>query len=96
MIDLIVKVYSNDSTTLTLGVLEENMFITSGIKQGCTASTTFFKLVTYMIMKTLEVRGSQFRIDNLSITSIFYANDSMAIEISRRSKEKPRDSHRSK
>ena len=79
MIDLIVKVYSNDSTTLTLGDLEEKMFITSGIKQGCTASTTFFKLVTYMIMKTLEVRGSQFQIDNLTINSIFYADDSMAI-----------------
>ena len=42
IINLIAKIYSNDSTTVTLGEIEEEMDINSGIKQGCTASTTLF------------------------------------------------------
>ena len=79
MIDLIAKIYSNDRTTLTLGDLEEEMEITSGIKQGCTVSTTLFKLVTYMIMSKLEEKGIPYEIDNIKLSSIFFADDSIAI-----------------
>ena len=79
MIDLVAKIYSDDRTTLILGDLAEEMEITSGIKQGCTASTTLFKLVTYMIMSKLEEKGVPLEIDNIKLSSIFFADDSIAI-----------------
>ena len=79
MIDLIVKIYSDDVTTLILGDMKVDMKISSGIKQGCTVSTTLFKLVTYMIMNSLEKKGVQYRIDNLRLSSSFFADDSIAI-----------------
>ena len=79
MIDLIVKIYSDDITTLILGDMKIDMKISSGIKQGCTVSTTLFKLITYMIMSVLEKSGVQYWIDNLSLSSIFFADDSIAI-----------------
>ena len=79
MIDLIAKVYSSDRTTLSFGDIEEEIEITSGIKQGCTVSTTLFKLVTYMIMTNLEEKGTPYEIDNIKLSSIFFADDSIAI-----------------
>ena len=79
LIDLIVKIYSDDITTLILGDMKIDMKISSGIKQGCTVSTTLFKLITYMIMSVLEKSGVQYWIDNLSLSSIFFADDSIAI-----------------
>merc|ERR1711874_811854 len=51
----------------------------SGIKQGCTASTVFFKLITYEIMKELEREGEKFSIDEINMNSIFFVNDSITI-----------------
>ena len=42
IIDLVAKIYSNEKTTIHLGEIEKEMEINVGIKQGCTASTTFF------------------------------------------------------
>ena len=43
IIDLVAKIYSDDSTVVTYGEIEEEMDINSGVKQGCTASTILFK-----------------------------------------------------
>ena len=47
LIDLVARVYSGDEVVIRWGDREERIRVTSGIRQGCTASTTFFKLITY-------------------------------------------------
>ena len=79
IINLIAKIYSNDSTTVTLGEIEEEMDINSGIKQGCTASTTLFKIVTFKIMNSIELRGIEYEIEGQKITTLFFADDSLAM-----------------
>ena len=51
IIDNVSKIYQDDFTKIIIGENEENVNITSGIKQGCTGSTTLFKLITYEIIK---------------------------------------------
>ena len=53
--------------------------ITSGIKQGCTGSTTLFKLITYEIIKELEKYGECLKIEGTSINSLFFADDSLTM-----------------
>ena len=48
------KIYKNDETIIEMGERKETIKIGSRIKQGYTASTPFFKLITYEIMKELE------------------------------------------
>ena len=79
IINLIAKIYSNDSTVVTLGDLEEEMEINSGIKQGCTASTTLFKIITYKIMSSIEEKGDEYEIDGQKISTLFFADDSLAM-----------------
>ena len=57
LIDLVARVYSGDEVVIRWGDREERIRVTSGIRQGCTASTTFFKLITYTIIEELEGRG---------------------------------------
>ena len=57
IIDIVSKVYQDDFTNLVFGEHEEKINITSGIKQGCTGSTTLFKLITYEIIKEMEKHG---------------------------------------
>ena len=42
VIDLVVEIYSKDETTVKMGEREEKIGVGSGIRQGCTASTTLF------------------------------------------------------
>ena len=79
VINLIAKIYSNDSTVVTLGDLEEEMEINSGIKQGFTASTTLFKIITYKIMNSIEEKGDEYEIDGQKISTLFFADDSLAM-----------------
>ena len=79
IINLIAKIYSNDSTTITIGDIEEEMDINSGIKQGCTASTTLFKIVTFKIMNSIELKGIEYEIEGQKITTLFFADDSLAM-----------------
>ena len=55
------------------------MDINSGIKQGCTASTTLFKIVTFKIMNSVELRGIEYEIEGQKITTLFFADDSLAM-----------------
>ena len=79
VIDLVVKIYTNDETIVRMGEREEKIEVGSGIRQGCTASTTFFKLVTYEIMRELEERGTEFRVEDVKLLSLFFADDSILI-----------------
>ena len=82
IIDTVANLYQDDYTTINIGEKEKRINISSGIKQGCTGSTTFFKLITYMIMSRLEKDGKGVQIDNLNIHSLFYADDSLTLSSS--------------
>ena len=64
---------------VTLGKLEEEIEVNSGIKQGCTASTTLFKIITYKIMSSIEEKGDEYEVDNQKISTLFFADDSLAM-----------------
>ena len=74
---MVALIYSGDSTDIKLKGKEANIRVTSGIKQGCTASTVFFKLITYMIIETLEKEGEMVEVDGIRMNSIWFADDSI-------------------
>lgn len=47
LIEIISDIYTDDVTAIKIGKEEIKMCVSSGIKQGCTASTTLFKILTY-------------------------------------------------
>ena len=73
------KVYQDDFTNLVFGDHEEKISITSGIKQGCTGSTTLFKLITYEIINEMEKHGECLKIDGINLNSLFFADDSLTM-----------------
>ena len=79
IIDLIAKIYSNDKTKICIGEEEIEIDINTGVKQGCTASTVFFKIITYIIMSKVEEKGIEYEVDGLNISTLFFADDSMAL-----------------
>lgn len=80
IINLIAHVYDSDRTRIELGPEEEvEIEVTSGIRQGCTVSTTLFKLVTFRIIEELERLGKGFKDDMFRIDSLFFADDGMLL-----------------
>ena len=77
IIELVVKVYSGDETMIKMGDKETKIAITSGIKQGCTASTVFFKLITYLIIDKLEREGEMVEVGGVGLNSLWFADDSL-------------------
>ena len=81
IIDFIVRIYREDSTKIQL---EKNKKIeielTSGMRQGYTATTVLSKLITYKI--TEEMRKTEgIKILGPKITCLFYADDGLIIII---------------
>ena len=60
--------------------LRKEINITSGIRQGCTGSTTLFKLLTYIITSKIEEKGKGFMNEMFKISALFYADDGMLSE----------------
>ena len=57
-IEAIKQFYDGVSTGVKIGNLKKiKIEVTSGIRQGCTASTTLFKMVTYKIMEKIQNNG---------------------------------------
>lgn len=80
LIDIIANIYQNDSTNITYGDNKEvNLNITSGIKQGCTGSTTLFKIITYKIIQALEDLDKGFKNENFKLNSLFFADDGLLL-----------------
>ena len=79
IIDFIVRIYREDSTKIQLEKNKEiEIEVTSGIRQGCTASTVLFKLITYKIIEeTRKTEGIQ--ILGPKITCLFYADDGLIL-----------------
>ena len=79
LIELMVKVYSGDKTIIKLGGMEAEIEVSSGIRQGCTGSTFFFKIVTFIILERLEEMGVMFKIDDIEISSLWFCDDTTMI-----------------
>ena len=77
IIDIIAKLYQGDHTKIKIGDSEEKIDISSGIKQGCTLSTTLFKIVTYLIIQELENKGRGYKVDDIILQSLYFADDSI-------------------
>ena len=52
------NIYKDDYTEIQFGDIRKKKEITTVIRQGCTGSTIFFLIVTYMIMAELDKRGT--------------------------------------
>ena len=79
IIEMIVQMYSKDSTTIKLGGLQEKVRVTSGIRQGCCISTLLFKMITFKIIEELRTKGVKYQIDRYSGNSVWLADDSTLI-----------------
>ena len=88
VVDLIARVYSEDRTVLTLGDMEREIRVNSGIKQECPLSTTLFKLVTFQIIKRLEKEGVRYDVEGRDCSSLFFADDSMLFAKTKEDTEK--------
>ena len=79
VIEMIVQLYSKDSTTIKLGGLEEKIRVTSGIRQGCCISTLLFKMITFKIIEELREKGVKYQVDKYNGNSVWLADDSTLI-----------------
>ena len=84
VIEMIVQLYSKDSTTIKLGGLEEKIRVTSGIRQGCCISTLLFKMITFKIIEELREKGVKYQVDKYNGNSVWLADDSTLIAGSKR------------
>ena len=80
LIQTVAQVYQGDTTKMEIGEeIVEEMEVTSGIKQGCTGSTTLFKMITYKIIKELEEKGEGYSDDAIKIGALFFADDGLVL-----------------
>ena len=80
IIDNIANIYQDDQTLVKIREdLQMEFDITNGIRQGCNLSPTLFKILTYKIMECIENKCAGFKLGNLKINSIFYADDSLIL-----------------
>ena len=85
---MIVQMYANDSTTITLGNKQETIEVTCGIRQGCSISTLLFKMVTFNIIEKLESEGDIYEVGTFKGNSVWLADDVTLIENSQESLKK--------
>ena len=79
VIEAIAEVYKEDKTIIEIGNMKKEMKVSSGIRQGCTGSTTIFKLITYRIIKELEKKGQGFMNEFVEILALFFADDGLLV-----------------
>ena len=80
IIDSIAKIYVGDKTILDLGGgVEQEVEVTSGIRQGCTGSTTLSRLITYIIIKEINEGGRGFGNDLIKLGALFFADDALVL-----------------
>ena len=80
MIDTVAEIYQGDRTIIELNKkTKAEITITSGIRQGCTGSTVFFKLMTYIITKVIEGTDAGFKNHKFTLPVIFFADDGLLL-----------------
>ena len=76
------KVYKGDKTLINYGEIQNvEIEITSGIRQGCTGSTTLFKLITYKILEHME-KERGFVDENFKLAALYFADDGLILSSS--------------
>ena len=80
VIDATAEIYEGDTTQINIDYdLETELDITRGIKQGCTGSTTIFKLITCKIIDKIEREGKRFENNHIKLGALFFADDELVI-----------------
>ena len=80
IIDVISEIDQNDSTTLYLNnEIVTNVQVSSGIRQGCTGSTSLLLLLTYIIILYLNLTQCGFRDEICYTLSLLYADDGILL-----------------
>ena len=76
-------------TTLNTGKGEAlvRLDVTSGIRQGCTGSTTLFKIMTYIITRILHKKNLGYKNQDVHIPVLFFADDGLALTQSKEEAE---------
>ena len=83
VIDVVCKIYTGDRVKLTTGKdVNGEIIATSGIRQGCTLSTTLFKLITFKIIENIDKRVKGYSNEDLAIKTLFYADDGLLFSTS--------------
>lgn len=84
IIQCIKEIYSKDKTKIKVCEGKEiEINITNGIRQGCTGSTTLFKLITYMILNKLQKNGCGYKDYHVMINTLFFADDGLQMSTSK-------------
>ena len=80
IIRAIADIYTEDIVEINLGGdFKENIVASSGIRQGCTLSSTLFKLITYRIIKEMEIQTKGYQTGDIEIRTLFYADDGLVV-----------------
>ena len=80
IIAIIANMYEGDKTKMEVSKEDHiTLDVTSGIRQGCTGSTTLFKLATFKVIQRLEELDKGYQDEIFKITSLFYADDGMIL-----------------
>ena len=78
VIEVFRGVYCGDATRLELGNDKNiEMEISSGIRQGCTASNVIFKLITYKVIEAIGRKIDGVQVGGVRVRSLFFADDGL-------------------
>ena len=84
IIQVIYNVYNEDVTKLILDREElDEIEVSNGIRQGCSCSALLFVIVTYKIIKEIQISKKGYRDQDFYIPCIFYADDGLILGRSR-------------
>ena len=80
VIDVLTKVYTNDSTDLWLNGREiGSVDVSSGIKQGCTVSPLLFILLINSLIEEVEKEDLGFKNEKIFVPVLFFADDGLLL-----------------
>ena len=80
IIDFIANIYSGDKTQLYFNnIHQQDINITSGIRQGCNGSSSLFLLVTYLIIEKMYTCLSGINTNICKIVALSFADDGMIL-----------------
>ena len=80
VIEVVANIYQGDSTIINLNEnTSQEISVTSGIRQGCTGSTVFFKMITYIIIQIIQGTSLGYRNDKFYIPMLFFADDGLIL-----------------
>ena len=80
IIDVIANIYSKDKTQLYFNSIhQDDINITSGIRQQCNGSSNLFLLVTYIIIERMYSCLNGIHTNICKIVALFFADDGMIL-----------------